>query len=231
MNGNLPVAEVGTRPLRGTRACYRDRRDHRDHRDSAWEVLRARNRLAGFARANDQAQQHCLRTGQWLGAEALPSVEPMARRGSMACHFPAVSVVPVVSARPLETGIPCGRSSHWMVAFLAGGPPTSSGTPLRAARQLPAALPCGRPANFQRHSLAGGPATGWRHSLQGGPATGWRHSSRAVQPLDGGTPKKIQKPPCAWSANLLSFSRQQTGRALARSATTSCCLGDERKKE
>ena len=38
----------------------------------------------------------------------------------MACHFPAVSVVPVVSASPLKNGIPCGRPVHWKAAFLAG---------------------------------------------------------------------------------------------------------------
>ena len=74
------------------------------------------------AQADGQERQHCFRTGQWLRAAALPSHGPMARCGSMACHFPAVSVVPVVPVRPLGNEIPRGRSSHWMVAFLAGGP-------------------------------------------------------------------------------------------------------------
>ena len=37
----------------------------------------------------------------------------------MACHFPAVSVVPVVPVRPLENEIPCGRPSHWPALGLA----------------------------------------------------------------------------------------------------------------
>ena len=43
----------------------------------------------------------------------------------MACHFPVVSVVPVVSARPLENEIPRGRPANFQWH--------SS----RAARQLP----------------------------------------------------------------------------------------------
>ena len=56
----------------------------------------------------------------------------------MACHFPAVSVVPVVPGRPLGNEIPRGRSANFQwhslraarqlqVALLAGGPPTFSG--------------------------------------------------------------------------------------------------------
>ena len=78
----LPVANVangqlGRRgPLRGTGACYRDRRDHRD---CAWEVLRARNRLAGFARAGGWERKHSLRVGQWLGAAAWLAISRRSR--------------------------------------------------------------------------------------------------------------------------------------------------------
>ena len=43
----------------------------------------------------------------------------MAKCGSMACHFPVVSVVPVVSVRPLENEIPCGRSANFQRHSLA----------------------------------------------------------------------------------------------------------------
>ena len=49
----------------------------------------------------------------------------------MACHVMEVLGVLEVLVRPLENGIPCGRSSHWKVALLAGGPTTSSGTALQ----------------------------------------------------------------------------------------------------
>ena len=50
----------------------------------------------------------------------------------MACHVMEVLGVLEVLVRPLENGIPCGRSSHWKVA-----------------------LPRGRSANFQwQHPLA-----------------------------------------------------------------------------
>ena len=91
INGNLPVAEVGARPLRGTSACYRDRRDRRDHWDCAWEVLRARNRLTGTTRilrvtltVHGQSTQRarrplsqCLRSNQWqitFGHERKPLI-------------------------------------------------------------------------------------------------------------------------------------------------------------
>ena len=78
-------------------------------------------------------------------------------------------------------------------------------------------------------------------SLAGTPATGMWHPLRAGRQLASGNPtvrwppatflKNFPPTPCARSADLVFLRRQQTGRALARSATTSCCLGDERKKE
>ena len=47
----------------------------------------------------------------------------------MACHFPAVSVVPVVPVRPLENEIPCGRSANFQWHSLRATQPLEGGTP------------------------------------------------------------------------------------------------------
>ena len=93
---------------------------------------------------------------------------------------------------------------QWRVAFGAGMPIGNA-----------IALPLVRaPCAHQRNAVA--IALGWALRTHGMPLA---------------RPKNFRKPPCAWSADLLSFGRQQTGRALARSAMTSCCLGMKGKKE
>ena len=168
------VALVYARPLRGTRACYRDRRDHRDHRDCAWEVLRTGNRRTGTTRilrvaltvhwqSTQRARRplsQCLRSSQWPGAQAWLAISRWSRwsRWSRPAHWKMKFLAggPATgwrhssrAAQPLDGGIPCGRSSHWMVA-----------------------IPRGRPSHLMAALLAGGPATGWRQFLAGGPAAG-----------------------------------------------------------
>jgi hypothetical protein len=59
----------------------------------------------------------------------------------MACHFPVVSVVPVVSVRPLENEIPCGRPANFQRHSL------------RAARQFPVAFPAAFLVVFPRDNF------------------------------------------------------------------------------
>ena len=131
------MAGVGARPLRGTGACCRDRRDRRDHRDCAWEVLRARNRLAGFAWANGRKRKHCLRAGQWPGAAAWLAISRRSRWSRWS------------------------RSAHWKMKSLAGGPATGppSASPL-APRASGFAVRASVRAPLARHWPAFGPCRG-----------------------------------------------------------------------
>ena len=104
--------------------------------DHGQSMQRARRPLSQF-----------LRSSQWPGAQAFPLHGPLAKRGSMACHFPAVSVVPVVPARPLENGNSSRAVRPLPVAHLSGGPPTPSGT-LAAPKFTFLHLPPCRPQDY-----------------------------------------------------------------------------------
>ncbi len=246
------MAEVGARPLRGTIALAKTPKTPKTPRNVPRRCFAPRIGLLGQRASLSPWAFHatvsqCLRSSYWPGSaawlamswrsweswrswsarwkmESLAGGPATGRRQSLRTDSGCPGAKPAARGRCLaktprtpktpRKEWPVRSAFHSLVICRREAAPRSRPCRILAVLGVLGVLAARHPMKF----LAGGPATGMWHSPCGRP------SHQTIF-------KNFLPPPCVWSADLLSLRRQQTGRALARSATTSCFLREERKKE